>query len=58
VANATAQHIKFTGLNGIATPVDSNGQQSSPITDTVRVQLTSVSDSVLPLTVNTASAIS
>lgn len=57
VANNTAQHVKFTGLNGIAVPVDSSGQMGSPVTDTIRVQLTSASDSVLPLTINTASAI-
>jgi hypothetical protein len=58
VANATAEHIKFTGLNGTCIPVDTNGDGSSPITDTLRIELISGSDSVLPLTINTASAIS
>ncbi len=57
VANATAEHIKFTVLNGLANPVDSSGQNSSPISDTIRIHARSASDSVLPMTVNTASAI-
>jgi hypothetical protein len=57
VANATAEHIKFTGLNGIVNPVNTTGQRSSPISDTIRVTLVSGSDSVLPLTLSTASAI-
>lgn len=58
VANATAEHIAFTGLNGVVNPVNTTGQRSSPISDTIRVHLIAGSDSVLPLTVNTASAIS
>ncbi len=57
VANATAEHIKFIGLNGSAIPMDSDGQDSSPISDTLVCELISASDSVLPLTVNAASAI-
>ncbi len=57
VANATAEHIKFTGLNGSAIPMDSDGQDSSPISDTLVCELISASDSVLPLTLNAASAI-
>lgn len=58
VANATTEHIKFVGLNGAVIPVDSDGQDSSPYTDTLKFELVSVSDSVLPLTIDTASAIS
>ena len=57
VANATAEHIKFIGLNGSAIPMDSDGQDSSPISDTIKVELISGSDSILPLTLNAASAI-
>lgn len=57
VANATAEHIKFIGLNGVASPVDSNGQQSSPTTDTIQFRLSSASDSVVPLTGTVSSAI-
>lgn len=58
VANATAQHIFFQGLEGSAIPMDSDGQDSSPISDAITVELISGSDSVLPLTITTASAIS
>ncbi len=57
VANATAEHIKFIGLNGVAVPVDTNGQQSSPTTDTIQFRLSSASDSVVPLTGTVSSAI-
>ena len=57
VANATAEHIKFTGLNGVANPVNTTGQRSALISDTLRVHLVAGSDSVLPLTLSTASAI-
>jgi hypothetical protein len=57
VANATAEHIKFTGLNGVANPVNTTGQRSGLISDTLRVHLIAGSDSVLPLTLSTASAI-
>jgi hypothetical protein len=39
VANATGEHLKFVGLNGTCLPVDTNGQDSSPVTDTLRVEL-------------------
>lgn len=58
VANGTAEHIKFTGLNGAVIPVDSDAQDSSPYTDTIKFELVSGSDSILPLTIDTASAIS
>lgn len=57
VADGTAEHVKFTGLNGVAIPVDSSGEGSSPISDTLRIELTAVSDSVLPLTIATTSTI-
>lgn len=50
IANGTSSHIKFVGLNGSAIPVDSNGQDSGPITDTLKIELVSASDSVAPLT--------
>lgn len=57
VANATTQHISFTGLLGTAIPMDTNGQASSPITDTIKFELISSSDSVVPLTLSTSAAI-
>lgn len=57
VADATASHIKFIGLNGSAIPVDSNGEGAGLISDTLRVELISASDSVLPLTGTVGSAI-
>lgn len=57
VADGTAEHVKFIGLLGTAYPVDSNGQNSSPITDTLVCELIASSDSVAPLTGTTASAI-
>ena len=57
VANATAEHIKFIGLNGAVIPIDADGQDSSPYTDTIKIELVSVSDSVLPLTLTAGSAI-
>ena len=57
VANATAEHLKFIGLNGSAIPMDSDGQDSSPISDTIKIELIAGSDSILPLTLSAASAI-
>ena len=57
VANATTEHIKFVGLNGAILPMDTNGQDSSPLTDSLKIELVSGSDSILPLTIDTASAI-
>lgn len=57
VADATAEHIKFIGLLGTAYPLDSNGEQSGPITDTLVCELVSGSDSLLPLTGTVGSAI-
>lgn len=50
VADATAEHIQFTGLVGTAFPVESNGEGSAPISDTLVCELVSSSDSVAPLT--------
>lgn len=58
VANATAEHIAFVGLNGTANPVDTNGNTTDALTDTLRVELISASDSVLPLVITTAQQIS
>lgn len=56
VLNATAEHIKFIGLLGSAIPMDTSGQGSSPISDTLKCELVSTSDAVVPLigTINTA----
>ena len=58
VANATAEHIKFTGLLGSAVPIDSSGQGTSPISHTFRCELVAPDDSTLPLTINTGATIS
>lgn len=57
VADGTAEHIKFVGLLGSAIPVDSSGEGSSPISDTLVCELVSSSDSVAPLVGTTAIAI-
>ena len=51
VAPATAQHVSFQGLLGSAKPVDSNGDTTAPVSDTIKCTLVSGSDSVPPLTV-------
>lgn len=56
VANATAEHIKFEGLAGKCIPVDTSGQDSSPVTDTLRVELINASSGP-GLTVTVGSAI-
>lgn len=58
VADGTAEHIKFIGLTGSAIPVDTNGEGSGPISDTLVCELTSGSDSIVPLTGTLLSAIS
>jgi len=57
VANATAEHIYFQGLLGMALPVNTSGEGNKTISDTLRVVLISGSDSVVPLIGTTASAI-
>lgn len=56
VIDGTAEHIKFVGAYGSAIPVDSNGEETGPITDTLRCELIAPSDSVRPLvgTINSA----
>lgn len=58
VANANAQHIYFRGINGSVIPMDSDGQDSSPLSDTIKAELISSSDSVPPLTTTTGTVIS
>lgn len=58
VANATAEHIYFKATTGKAVPVNTTGQNSSPISDTLRVECVASSDSVLPLIPTLDSAIS
>jgi hypothetical protein len=57
VANATAEHIKFTGLFGRAIAVDSNGEGTTAVTDTLKVELRANTDTGDPLTYSVASAI-
>lgn len=57
VANATAEHIRFVGTHGLVVPVDTNGQGSSPITDTIRVNLRANTDTGNPLAGTVSSAI-
>ena len=57
IPNATAEHIYFNGINGTATPVDSSGNESSPVTDQLKVELISLTDSVVPLTGTVLTAI-
>ena len=38
VANATAQHLSFTGLNGSVIPMDSDGSGPAPVSDTFRAE--------------------
>lgn len=57
VANATAEHISFQGLLGSAIPQDTNGDTTSPISDTFKCELVATSDSVLPLLISTGVAI-
>lgn len=54
VANGTVEHLKFIGLNGTIIPMDSDGQDANPISDTLKVELISITDSVLPLTYSLA----
>lgn len=49
VANGTAEHISFQGLLGSALPQDTNGDGTSPISDTFKCELVAASDSVVPL---------
>lgn len=58
VANGTAQHIKAVGAAGRAIPVNTQGSDSGPVSDTCRVELIAGSDSVLPLIFTTGQAIS
>lgn len=57
VADGTSSHIFFKAIRGTAIPMDSNGESNSPITDTCKFDLIANSDSVVPLTITTASAI-
>ncbi len=57
VANATAEHLKFVALNGFCVPQDTNGQESSPVTDTLKVELVAP-DSTVPMSITVGSAIS
>lgn len=49
VANATGEHILFQATTGKAVPVNTTGQGSSPISDTLRVECVAPDDSTLPL---------
>ena len=58
VANATTEHIKFVGAFGLAAPLDSSGDGRGTISDNIRLVCRANSDSTLPLTITTGSAIS
>lgn len=57
VADATAEHIKFTSSTGVIHVEESTGGGNEPSMTTVTVQLVSSSASTEPITVDTASAI-
>ncbi len=57
VADLTAEHVKFTGADGIAVPENTEGDGRNPVSDTLRCDLVSDSDSNRPLVINTASAL-
>ena len=57
VPNATAQHIQFQAINGRAIPVSTDGQESSPISDTLKVECVALTDGVVPIIATTLSAI-
>lgn len=57
VADATAQHIKFTASAGIITVDQTSGGGSSEAGTTLKIYLRSASASTAPLTIATASAI-
>ena len=45
VANATAQHIQFQAANGRAIPVDANGNESGPVSNQLKIETISTTDS-------------
>lgn len=57
VANGVAEHIKISSAFGRVRPVDTNGETTSPISDTLVAELRSNTDTGSPLTVATAQAI-
>lgn len=54
VANGTAEHVSFQGLNGVARPQESGGDGSGVTNDQIRCDLTAADDTVLPLLQSTA----
>lgn len=56
VPNGTTAHIQFQAINGRAVPMDTQGQESGPISDTLKIECIALTD-VLPLIVTTGSAI-
>lgn len=56
-SNASTEHIFFEGLLGRGIPQDTNGESNSPITDTIKFELVSSTDSLRPLVVTTGVAI-
>ena len=57
VANATAAHLKFSGLYGTCIPIESAGDVRSPIGDTLKVELVTSVAETNPLTCAVAQAI-
>jgi hypothetical protein len=57
-SNATEEHIYFQATDGQAVPVNTQGQGSSAISDTIRIECIAPDDSTLPLIATTDVAIS
>lgn len=57
VADATTEHLSFTGLNGRAILVDSRGTGTGAVEDTIRVELSRPDDTTAILSVSVAAAI-
>jgi hypothetical protein len=54
VANGTAQHLSFTGLNGHYWTETQSADGNTPAQTTIRAALTALNDTTIPLTTNTA----
>jgi hypothetical protein len=57
VADATGEHLSFTGLNGMATVTESRGGGTAAIEETLRVALTDPDDTMNILTIATNATI-
>lgn len=52
-ANAVGVHTKGQAIYGTCDPVDTSGDGSSPVTDTLRITCTSLTDEALPISFTT-----